>query len=255
MGPLASSVSLTTRKKLWCRLCEALLQSANTFWIQLDSPMCCSEKYIQSDRIEGEFGVYRQSTGGNAFMTAGDVSAASKKRLARHAAKFLKSLEFEEEQHNRVCIGSVVIDDASAMEESVSSITLSSSEKSSCAYVTGWLEGKCDELVFTDDDPLVTSNVKNFVEEVSRGCLKIPHECTWALFRQESTPSRLLLSKTEFCPVHHGIFLQSGEYSDMRKLLWHLSNVILHGLHNLEKDHQKNSVLLQTSIKRARMSD
>ena len=228
-------------------VCKYLLNTAGFTYVLL--------REIQSDRIEGEFVVYRQSTGGNAFMTAGDVSAASKKRLARHAAKFLTSLEFEEEQHNHVCIGSVVIDDASAMEESVSSITLSSSEKSSFAYVTGWLEGKCDELVFTDDDPLVTSDVKNFVEEVSRGCLKIPHECTWALFRQESTPSHLLLSKTEFCPVHHGIFLQSGEYSDMRKLLWHLSNVILHGLHNLEKDHQKNSVLLQTSIKRARMSD
>ena len=42
---------------------------------------------------------------------------------------------------------------------------------------------------------------------------------TWALFRQESTPSRLLLSKTEFCPVHLGIFLQSREYSNMPKTL------------------------------------
>ena len=104
---------------------------------------------IQSDRIEGEFGVYRLSTGGNAFMTDGDVSAASKKRLARHAAKFLKSLEFEEQQNNHLCIGIVVIDDASAMEESVSSITLSNSEKSLCAYVAGWLECKCDKLAFT----------------------------------------------------------------------------------------------------------
>ena len=154
-------------------VCKYLLNTAGFTYVLL--------REIQSDRIEGEFGVYRQSTGVNAFMTAGDVSAASKKRLARHAAKFLKSLEFEEEQHNHVCIVSVVIDDASAMEESVSSITLSSSEKSSCAYVTGWLEGKCDELVFTDDNPLVTSDVKNFIEEVSRGCLKIPHECTYQL--------------------------------------------------------------------------
>ena len=111
----------------------------------------------------------------------GDVSAASKKRLARHAAKFLKSLEFEEHQHNHVCISSVVIDNAPAIEESVSSITLSSSEKSSCAYVAGLLEGKCSELAFTDDDPLITSEMKNFIEEVSRGCLNIPHECTYKL--------------------------------------------------------------------------
>ena len=101
-------------------VCKYLLNTAGFSYVLL--------REIQSDRIEGE------STGGNAFMTAGHVSAASKKRLTRHAAKFLKSLEFEEHQHNHVCIGSVVIDDASAMEESVSSITHSSSEKSSCTY-------------------------------------------------------------------------------------------------------------------------
>ena len=53
---------------------------------------------------------------------------------------------------------------------------------------------------------------------------------TWALFRQESTPSCLLLSKTEYCtivlyncfeycPVHHGKFLQSGELSNVPKTL------------------------------------
>ena len=40
-----------------------------------------------------------------------------------------------------------------------------------------------------------------------------------------------------------------------KKLFKHLANVLLHGLHNLEKDQQKNAVLLQTSIKRARLSD
>ena len=234
-------------------VCKYLLDTAGFTYVLL--------REIQSDRIEGEFGVYRQSTGGNAFMTAGDVSAASKKRLARHAAKFLKSLEFEEQQHNHVCIGSVVIDDASAMEESVSSITLSSSEKSSCAYVAGWLEGKCEELLFTDDDPLVTSEVKNFIEEVSRGCLKIPHECTYQLvelglcFVKKARHRACCCRRLSSVLSTMGYFFNLGNIVTCRKLLWHLSNVLLHGLHNLEKDHQKNSVLLQTSIKRARMSD
>ena len=33
---------------------------------------------LQIDRIEGEFSVYRQSTGANAFMTSGDVLTACK---------------------------------------------------------------------------------------------------------------------------------------------------------------------------------
>ena len=180
MGRLASSVSLTTRKKLWCRLCEALLQSANTFWIQLDSPMCCSEKYrVTGLKVNLECIDSRLE---EMLLWLLEMSRLPQRNdWLDMQRNFLKSLEFEEEQHNHGCIGSVVIDDASAMEESVSSITLSSSEKSSCAYVAGWLEGKCDELVFTDDDPLVTSEVKNFIEEVSRGCLKIPHECTYHL--------------------------------------------------------------------------
>ena len=35
----------------------------------------------------------------------------------------------------------------------------------------------------------------------------------------------------------------------------HLANVHLSGLHNLERDYQKSAVLLQTSIKKAQMSD
>ena len=44
---------------------------------------------IQSDRLEGEFSVYRQSTGTNSFMTTSDVVSACKQRLTRYASKSL----------------------------------------------------------------------------------------------------------------------------------------------------------------------
>ena len=113
-------------------VCKYLLNAAGFTYVLL--------REIQSDRIEVEFGVYRQSTGGNAFMTAGDVSAASKKRLDRHAANILKSLEFEEHQHYHVCIGSVVIDDASALsygKECLQHHTLQQRKKFVC--LCGWL--------------------------------------------------------------------------------------------------------------------
>ena len=34
-----------------------------------------------------------------------------------------------------------------------------------------------------------------------------------------------------------------------------LANVLLNGLHNLEKDQQKNAVLLQTSVKKVQVAD
>ena len=61
---------------------------------------------LQSDRIEGEFSVYRQSTGANAFMAAGDVFSAFKKRLARFAASFLESVEVgQPNRKGHICEG------------------------------------------------------------------------------------------------------------------------------------------------------
>ena len=39
------------------------------------------------------------------------------------------------------------------------------------------------------------------------------------------------------------------------KLRMYLANGLLFGLHNFEKDHDENGVLLQTSVKRDRLSD
>ena len=48
-----------------------------------------------------------------------------------------------------------------------------------------------------------------------------------------------------------------GGFNDIfvcNNMLKRLSNVLLHGLHKLEKDHQKNLRLMQTSVKKARMA-
>lgn len=210
---------------------------------------------IQSDRLEGEFSVYRQSTGANAFMTSSDVLAACKKRLARHAASYLVSLECQKEEKLHTCMGPMITDDAVSIESSIENVTLTTSEESSAAYVAGWLERKCeDQIKFDDEEPLVQSEVRDFIEEVSRGSLKVPHECTYELVRfgltfvTEHVVARLV-----------AILSTMQQFYDIgppcETLPRHLANVLLNGLHNLEKDHQKNGILLQTSIKRARLLD
>ena len=47
----------------------------------------------------------------------------------------------------------------------------------------------------------------------------------------------------------------SGIDIDCPKMIRRLANVLLNGLHNLEKDQQKNAVLFQTSVKKARLTD
>jgi hypothetical protein len=215
---------------------------------------------IQSDRLEGEFSVYRQSTGANSFMTTGDVFSACKKRLARHAATYLKSIEVQPEPKEHTCLGPVMVEDAVSIEKYTAEVTLTVNEESSAAYVAGWLERKCaGDLAFSDEEPLVTSEVKDFVETVSRGSLTIPHVSTFELVRLglcfvkkarhraccRKRQGRILLTVANF----NGIDINCS------KVYTHLSNVLLHGIQNLEKDHQKNAVLLQTSVKKARLAD
>lgn len=235
-------------------LCRHLLDTAGFSYVLL--------REIQSDRIEGEFSVYRQSTGGNAFMTAGDVSGAAKKRLARHAATFLESIEMDNQPNVHDCIGPLDVNDAASIENSISEVTLTNNEKSCCAYVAGWLESKCSEdLGFSEEEPLVNSDVNNFIQEVSRGSLTVPHECTYHLvevglcFVKKAQHRACCCQRLCLILSTMGVYYNLDSVSQCQKLLRSLSNVLLHGLHNLEKDHQKNAVLLQTSIKKARMSE
>ncbi|XP_012940035.1 uncharacterized protein LOC101852777 isoform X2 [Aplysia californica] len=221
---------------------------------------------IQSDRIEGEFSVYRQSTVANAFMTAGDVISAYKKRLARHAASFLESIDVIADDSpstsdKHLCCGPLVAADREVIESSFSDVTLTANEESCCVYVARWLERKCiDDSTYSEDEPFVSTEVKNFLEEVSRGSLKTPHMSMYDLTRIGL--SFVKKAKNRVCCRQRLVRILStmGEFHDFdivqsKKLLSHLANVLLRGLHNLDKDHQKNAALLQTSIKKARMAD
>lgn len=217
---------------------------------------------IQSDRIEGEFGVYRQSTGANAFMTAGNVINASKKRLARYAAGYLETLNFSNEKvTNHTCVENAFSIDDARVQETIYSreADLSANELASCAYVAGWLEQKCT-LEYDDEDPLVDSEISSFITEVSRGQLCIPHESTFEIVQQGLC--FMNLAKQRVCCRQRLEIVLSRLYSYIpsssekpSKFFRHLSNVLLSGLHNLERDHQKNATLLQTSIKKARLMD
>ena len=216
---------------------------------------------IQSDRLEGEFSVYRQSTGANCFMTTGDVISACKHRLTRFAASYLQSIEVQPEPKQHTCIGTAIdLDDAASIEKCASEVTLTISEVSSAAYVAGWLERKCyGDVAFSDEEPLVAGEVQDFIQAVSRGALTTPHACTFELVRRglcfiKSARHRACCRK-RLMEILKTV-AQFGEiYIDCPKLFCHLANVLLSGIHNLEKDQQKNMVLLQTSVKKARMAN
>ena len=216
---------------------------------------------IQSDRIEGEFSVYRQSTGANAFMLVGDVLSAFKRRLTRFAASFLEYIETGPSSGSSVshtCSG-IRYDDATAIENCISEVTLSAMEEYSVAYVAGWLEKQCNDLFFSEDEPLLSSGAKCFIEEVSRGYLTVPHVCTYELvgiglrFVKMSKHQTCCRQKLVDVLLTISNFYSCGAPS--KNLLRRLANVLLHGIHKLEKDHQKHATLYQTSIKKARLAE
>jgi len=233
-------------------VCHYLLTKENFQYILL--------RELQSDRLEGEFSVYRQSTGANSFMTTGEVFSSCKRRLIRYAAKYLQSIDIHPEPKEHDCIVTAIdLEDATAIERCTSNISLTVNEECSAAYVAGWLEMKCEKNVtFSHEEPLVTSDVKEFIETVSRGSLKIPHLCTFNLVRHglnfiKESRHRVCCRK-RLSTILRTQATFSGADIDCPKLFSRLANVLLNGLHNLEKDDQKNAVLLQTSVKRARLA-
>ena len=232
-------------------LCRHLIEKEGFEYVPL--------RDLQSDRIEGEFSVYRQSTGANAFMAASDVFTAFKSRLTRFAASTLQSLEgTAADTTSHECKG-VQYDDAVAIEKCITDVMLSGEEELSCAYVAGWLEFKCTDLDFTEEEPHISGQPCEFILEVSRGGLTIPHVVTYEFVR--SGLQFIKYAKDQACCRNKLGFILStisdfhGYGFSSKDVLRRLSNVLLHGLQKLEKDHQTNSLLYQTSIKKARLAN
>ena len=258
-GPTRRECLTHDTKKALVQTTEGLLDLSNYLLANGFEYVLLRE--VQSDRIEGEFSVYRQSTGANAFMAVGDVFNAFKKRLARFAASFLQFVEESVPTSNTSHTCEVPIDanDAAFIENELINLQLTSPEESAAAYVAGWLERKCEDLFFAEDEPFLEGGAKEFIEEVSRGSLKVPHANTYELVRHSlcfmNKFSKNICCRTKLMKILSLIENYFGFQLSNKNLFRRLANVLLHGLQNLEKDLEKNTNLYQTSLKKARMAD
>ncbi len=229
-------------------VCKYLIDTAGFSYVILGE--------MQSDRLEGEFSNYRQMNGANLFMTVGNVSAAFKKRLCKFSARYLEMLDTEAVQVRSHECKEISFENAECIEKVVE-VPLTGHEEYAIAYVSGWLEKKCSQLLFSEEDQILGSSAKLFVEELSRGKLIVPHTSTFQFVK--SSLCFMKIQKQEMCCqkqlMKHLVLMNNyfdfGDFSN--NFLRRLANVLLKGLHNLEKDNEVNQVLYQTTVKKARL--
>ena len=117
------------------------LLSAPVFKFSVGFKYVCLRE-IQSDRLEGEFSLYRQSTGANSFMVANDVLAAFKKRMAKFSASFLNVMETTLVSPPQAHQCKVLKFEDGVEIERLYEVSLTPLEEFSAAYVAVWLEKK-----------------------------------------------------------------------------------------------------------------
>ena len=187
---------------------------------------------------------------------ASDVLNSFKNHLTKFAGSHLQSLDFTTDSPTHICKG-IEYKDEAAIEVCLQEETLSQEEELSCAFVAGCLEFKYKDLEIPEDEALVSGEPLAFISEVSRENLTIPHVVVFNLVK--SGLQFVNHSKTDACcrkklsTVLTTISNYSG-YPSSKDMITRLSNVLLHGLHKLEKDDKANQNLYQTSIKKARFS-
>ena len=211
---------------------------------------------LQSDKIEGEFAIYRQSTGSNLLMFSKDVVNCYKKRIAHFSASFLQEVPTTIDNTSHQCIGDLCDIDASFVDQLCSDDhVLSEYEQIACAYVAGWLEYKSEGPMCDGDFQIIDGKMFDFIQEVSNGRLTVPSSSSHLLVCYG-----LILMKT----AHHRICCVDRlvQFLDLicqgydirlscRDSLKHAGNVLLNGLQKLNFDISRSS---QTDVKRARLT-
>jgi hypothetical protein len=129
---------------------------------------------IQSDRVEKEFGIYRQSSGGNYFISAEQVISSLQLQRLRLFSKL--NIHVEEDVENDCC--SIDLhdskDDLELLENCFEEASnLSTLEKSTLYYISGYVTQK-EGIVCSDTADVTSLPESEFTVQLSRGGLKFP---------------------------------------------------------------------------------
>ena len=125
--------------------------------------------HIQSYQIENEFSIYRQSTGTNIFMIAGNVLASYKNWLTKFSALHLKKIESTSSSVST----HIFVETTYDVAENLCQEELLLFEEYCVCYVAGWIEAKILGLQFQSEDLEVKSASTAFTFQLSRDLLTV----------------------------------------------------------------------------------
>lgn len=130
---------------------------------------------IQSDRLEGEFGIYRQASGGNYFISVEQVvNSLAMQRLQLYNKMNIQ--QSDDDQNINCCNDELQSndEDLDLIETSFSEASnLNEEERSSLYYISGYVAFKENIGIRVVDKPVAESE---FLQLVSRGKLSHPPE-------------------------------------------------------------------------------
>ena len=218
---------------------------------------------FQTDPLEGEFGIYCQSSGGNYYISFEQIlNCASMRRM-----KLFNRLAVEEEilamykEHPvRECCSLVISDDELRMIDEIYSAvdSVDENELQSLFYVCGYITLK--EGLVTEKTSEYTVSCSNFTHLVSRGKLSYPQESlfhfavlTYAFFKK--SPDKYSCSRqleNIFLFVHDSF---NFEIPHVENVCRRLCNVYFKGLVTLTDDLLKTDKDMSTCRRKRKLSN
>ena len=135
--------------------------------------------YFQSDRLEAEFGIYRQMSGGCYHISVDQILCSTKlRRLKLYNDLECDSSSAHLSHDNNVCCSSSFEDDELlSMDDALltTADNLLENELASLLFICGYISFK-EGLIRQDNEAQTPNEASEFITLVSRGKLRIPPE-------------------------------------------------------------------------------
>ena len=211
---------------------------------------------FSSDRIEAEFGIWRQLHGGNYHISMLQVLSSAKFQKLKLYLKLKKDKNSNHVQLNNCCSEELTADELEEVDNCFSGASnLNDDEKSSLYYISGYVAFK--EGIPTSEECELSLPNSEFTKLVSRGKLTHPPEelfdLSMYLYAYHKNVNKLCANKLikGFSKVYE---VCGCDYDNQTSILRRFINTFSNGFRKQQSDIIKQEQSKRSTIKRKRVS-